>query len=264
MRLGMMNYVESVVWGVLAPDRFIVWMLIIGSVLLTRSQAKWGRRFVVTATALLIAISVLPLERWFLGPLERRFVVPDLSELKVDGIIVLSGADNASRTLHWRQPALSESAERLTEGIGLALRHPEATLVFSDGAWGSTEEPIGAVTARQLLETLGADSLRVAYEERSTSTWENALFTKELVNPPRGEQWVLVTSAYHMPRSFGAFQAVGWDVIPYPVDFRTGPGTSVTFLPAQSLVDLSMGIREWIALVVYRLRGRTPRMFPSA
>lgn len=191
-------------------------------------------------------------------------MVPDLSELQVDGIIVLAGASNVFATLHWSQAALSESAERLTEGIGLALRHPEATLVFSDGAWDSTGEPIGAVTARQLLETMAANGLRVAYEERSTSTWENALFTKELVNPSRGERWVLVTSAYHMPRSLGVFQAVGWDVIPYPVDFRTGPGTSVTFLPAQSLVDLSMGIREWIALVVYRVLGRTPRIFPSA
>ncbi len=234
--------------------------------MIARSRAKWGRRFVVTATALLIVISVLPLERWFLGPLERRFVVPDLSELQVDGIIVLAGASNVFATLHWGQAALSESAERLTEGIGLALRHPEATLVFSDGAWDSTGEPIGAVTARQLLETMAANGLRVAYEERSTSTWENALFTKELVNPSRGERWVLVTSAYHMPRSLGVFQAVGWDVIPYPVDLRTGPGTSVTFtfLPARSLVDLSMGIKEWIALVVYRVLGRTPRIFPSA
>lgn len=259
-----MNYVESVLWGVLAPDRFIVWMLIIGSVLLARSRAKWGRRFVVAATALLIVVSVLPVERWLLGPLERRFVVPDLSELQVDGIIVLAGASNVFSTLHWSQPALSESAERLTEGIGLALRHPEATLVFSDGAWDSTGESIGAVTARQLLETLSADSLRVAYEERSRSTWENALFTKELVNPSRGERWVLVTSAFHMPRSFGAFQAVGWDVIAYPVDFRTGPGTSVTFQPARSLLELSMGMREWIALVVYRVRGRTLRILPSA
>ena len=77
---------------------------------------------------------------------------------------------------------------------------------------------------------------------------------------------MLVTSVYHMPRSLGVFQAVGCDVIPYPVDFRTGPGTSVTFtfLPARSLVDLSMGIKEWIALVVYRVLGRTPRIFPSA
>ena len=121
-----------------------------------------------------------------------------------------------------------------------------------------------ARAARQLLETLSADSLRVAYEERSRSTWENALFTKELVNPSRGERWVLVTSAFHMPRSFGAFQAVGWDVIAYPVDFRTGPGTSVTFQPARSLLELSMGMREWIALVVYRVRGRTLRILPSA
>ena len=259
-----MNYVESVIWGVLAPDRFLVWMLIIGSVLLVRSRTKWGPRWVVTATALLIVVSVLPVERWVLGPLERRFEVPDLSEVQVDGIIVLSGAANASGTLHWSQPMLSEPAERLTEGIGLALRHPEATLVFSDGAWDSTGEPLGAVTARQLLKTLAVDSLKVAYEERSTTTWENAQFTKELVNPSRGERWVLVTSAFHMPRSLGSFQAVGWDVIPYPVDFRTGPGTSVRFQPAQSLVELSLGIREWIALIVYRVRGRTPRILPVA
>jgi uncharacterized SAM-binding protein YcdF (DUF218 family) len=260
----MMNFVEWVLWSVFAPDRFIVWMLAIGSVLLARPRGKWGRRLVVIATGLLLIVAILPVEQWFLGPLERRFVVPDLSELRVDGIIVLAGAGKASATLHWSQPVLGESAERLTEGIGLALRHPEALLVFSDGAWDSTGEPLGAVTAKQLLKTMAADSLRVVYEERSTNTRENARFTKELVNPSSGERWVLVTSAFHMPRSFGAFQAVGWDVIPYPVDFRTGKGTSFTFQPAGSLVDLALGIREWIALAVYRMRGHTPRILPGA
>jgi uncharacterized SAM-binding protein YcdF (DUF218 family) len=195
--------------------------------------------------------------------LEQRFAVPDLSEVQVDGIIVLSGASNALATIHWNQPVLNESAERLTQGIGLAIRHPEARLVFSDGAWDLEGEPLGAVTASHVLETLGVDGLNVVYEDRSASTWENAVFTKELINPSEGECWVLVTSAYHMPRSLGAFQVVGWDVLPYPVDFRTGPGPLVRFHPAESLVKLSIGIREWIALIIYRVRGQTPSVLPS-
>ncbi len=259
----MMSFIEWAVWTFLAPASLVVCMLSVGTILLFGSRAQWGRRIVVCAVAFVLLITLLPAEDWLLRPLERRFPVPDLSSIRVDGIIVLSGGIRASQSAYWGQPVLSESAERLTGFLGLARRHPEARLVVSDGGWDSSGQPLGAVTARQLFAALMHDTLRVEFEEKSKSTRDNAVFAKALSDPAAGERWVLVTSGFHMPRSVGAFRAVGWNVIPYPVDFRTGPGVSLGFQPAESLVEFSMGLREWIALVTYRILGYTRSVFPG-
>ena len=61
-------------------------------------------------------------------------------------------------------------------------------------------------------------------ERRSRNTQENAEFSKALVAPKEGERWLLVTSAFHMPRSVGLFRKAGFAVEPYPVDWRVSWG----------------------------------------
>ncbi len=58
-------------------------------------------------------------------------------------------------------------------------------------------------------------------ERASRNTFENAVLTKAMVKPKPGERWLLVTSAWHMPRSVGIFRQAGWPVIAYPTDFET-------------------------------------------
>ena len=59
-------------------------------------------------------------------------------------------------------------------------------------------------------------------ERRSRNTQENVEFSKAMVAPKSGERWLLVTSAFHMPRSVGLFRKAGFAVEPYPVDWRVG------------------------------------------
>ena len=79
------------------------------------------------------------------------------------------------------------------------------------------------------------------------------------------ENWLLVTSAYHMPRSVGAFRQAGWTVIAYPVDYRTTPrlrfGGSISFNKALRLLELAS--HEWAGLVAYYALGRTNAFFPA-
>jgi uncharacterized SAM-binding protein YcdF (DUF218 family) len=104
----------------------------------------------------------------------------------------------------------------------------------------------------------GIPPARILLEERSRSTHENAVYTKELFRPAPGEVWVLVTSAYHMPRSMGAFAAAGWHVIPYPVDFRIDPQTGLRadFSLLDGLGTSTLAGKEWVGLVGYRLMAR--------
>src|SRR5262249_9067572 len=106
---------------------------------------------------------------------------------------------------------------------------------------------------------------RVILEERSRSTHENAVYTKEMVRPASGETWILVTSAYHMPRAVACFEAVGWPVIPYPVDFRIDPETGLraNFSLLDGLATSTLAGKEWAGLVGYRLMGWTQELFPG-
>ena len=97
-------------------------------------------------------------------------------------------------------------------------------------------------------------------------TWQNAVFTKEMLNPKPGERWLLVTSATHMPRSVGIVRKIGFDVIPYPVDYQTGSvrGDYAGFRkPGDAIRILQTASHEWIGLVSYYLTGKTSELFPG-
>ena len=81
---------------------------------------------------------------------------------------------------------------------------------------------------------------------------------------PEG-QWLLVTSAFHMPRSVGIYRKQGWNVIPYPVDHYSTTEIGLKLDPKlwRNLRDLNTAMREWIGLVVYYLTGKTDQLLPS-
>ncbi len=158
-------------------------------------------------------------------------------------------------------------ARGLLAGAALAHKYPNARLVFTGGSAdignkGLTEAP----TARALWESLGIPANQIVLENKSRNTWENALFTKALVNPKPGEIWLLVTSAWHMPRSMGIFRKVGFKVTPYPVDYRTYGDKRDFQFPYLALDELTMldnAMHEWIGLAAYHLTGKTDAWFPA-
>ena len=71
-----------------------------------------------------------------------------------------------------------------------------------------------------IFHKLGIAVDRIHYEDQSRNTAENAVLTKRVVKPSDGGQWIVITSAFHMPRAIGTFRKAGWQAIPYPVDYR--------------------------------------------
>ncbi|HXW25564.1 MAG TPA: YdcF family protein, partial [Xanthobacteraceae bacterium] len=162
---------------------------------------------------------------------------------------------------------LNEAAERMTASAMLARRYPEARIIFTGGVGsllygGPTEGDL----ARRFYASLGIPASRITIEEESRDTAENAAFTWPLADPKPGERWLLVTSAYHMPRAVGAFRRVGFAVEAYPVDYRTR-GLDDLARPFASLGEglrrTDVAVREWIGLAVYRMAGRTSELFPG-
>jgi uncharacterized SAM-binding protein YcdF (DUF218 family) len=116
------------------------------------------------------------------------------------------------------------------------------------------------------LQSLGVAPERVEFEDRSRNTLENALFTKAIAAPKPGDRWVLITSAFHMPRAMAAFRNADFDVEAYPVDWQLADRTNLllplhSFLEGLGLIDRLT--REFIGLLVYRLSGHSREFFPG-
>lgn len=218
-----------------------------------------GARRVATALFLAtLGLAVLPVGDLALRPLETRYPAePTLPA--IDGILVLGGAEQADLTLFRGPVALNDAAERMTAALALALAHPGAQVLFTGGS-GAVRDVLGpgmpgAGVAWRFFAELGLDPARLVLESASRTTAENARLSLALAQP--GQTWVLVTSAFHMPRALASFRAAGWsgDLIPWPVDFRGAPLRIGWDLTGQ-LERLNIAVREYVGLAAYRLLGR--------
>jgi uncharacterized SAM-binding protein YcdF (DUF218 family) len=258
---------SKLAWFVIAPVNFIVLSCLVGLVLWLIGFIRIGRAIASIAIVVLTVACFLPLGAALIRPLEDRFpVVPENSPAPT-GIIVLGGALDELLSETRGQPALIEGAARLTAAVTLARRYPQARLIFTGGSASLTKElPSEAMGVHKLWLDLGVPESQMSFEDRSRNTWENALFTRDLIAPKPGERWLLVTSAWHMPRSMGIFRHVGFDVTAYPVDFLTyGDARDWAVTPAvlDQLTMMTFAMHEWVGLVAYRLSGKTDALFPA-
>ncbi len=249
------------------PSNLLMTIGLVGLVLLLTRFTRLASWLVVTSLVLIAVAGWSPLGNALILPLEQRFPPWDASRGPPDGIVILGGAIAEDVSAARGAVALNEAAERLTVGAELARRYPNARIVFSGGNSSLIFEGGAEATfaVRQLL-ALGVAHERITAEEQSRNTIENAVFSRLIANPRPGECWLLVTSAYHMPRAMAAFRAAGFPVEAYPVDWRTRGSIDAAW-PSASLGDglrrTDTAVREWIGLVAYRLAGKTAELFPS-
>jgi len=229
-----------------------------------RRSRGWGVGLGIIALTGVLLVGALPVRDLLLRPLEDWYPVPTLPE-QVDGIVVLGGSENPGIFAARGWPEVNSNADRLIAFVGLARRYPDARLLFSGGS--AIPHPNGAVSeadvAAAVFGQLGLDPTRVTYEQTSRNTAENVKNSLALAAPQPGEIWVLITSAQHMPRAMASFTGAGWPVLPYPVDFQTGPPEAFDFNPLGKLATLSYFSREWFGLIGYRIMGYTTEILPS-
>ncbi|MER8489187.1 YdcF family protein [Mesorhizobium australicum] len=262
----MFYYLSKIFWFVIQPLNLTIFLLSAG--LLAGMVGR--RRLAVSGGVLAFLILALPawtsLGAMMLNPLEERFPRPPLPK-KVDGIVVLGGGFEGAINLARRGYELNSSGDRMVETAILARRFPQAKVVVSGGNGSLFFDGEGdADTAPRLLEALGVPADRLLLEDKSRNTYENAVFSRELVKPKPGETWLLVTSAFHMPRAKALFDKAGFPTVQWPVDYRTSGREGVGLFrdnAADSLQNTTIAVREWIGLFAYWLSGRIDQPFPT-
>jgi uncharacterized SAM-binding protein YcdF (DUF218 family) len=262
----MFYYASKFLWILAQPSNLIVFAIATGAAALLLGRGTLARWLLYPASAALLVISLLPVGYWLLLPLENRFLPPAEPPVDVDGIVVLGGGIDVGVSRRRGMATFQDTGERFMSLLELARRYPEARLVFSGGrGWLDDNELSEANVMRGFLRNHGLDEARVIFEDRARNTYENAQLSKPLAAPEPGQRWLLVTSAFHMPRAVGAFRQVGWPVIPYPVDYRTTGGFGLLTVPdaGQRWRELDHAVRNWIGLIAYWVTGRIPTLFPA-
>ena len=263
-----MFFILSKILGFLAlPSNFLMAIGLVGLVLLCTRFTRLASWLIVTSLVLLAVAGLSPLGNVLILPLEQRFPPWDASRGPPDGLIILGGAISPGISAARGAVALDEAAERVTVAAELARRYPNARVIFSGGSNAVLfDEGVEAPFAVRQLQDLGIAHDRITAEEQSRNTIENAAFARLIANPKPGQRWLLLTSAYHMPRAVAAFRAADFPVEAYPVDWRTrGPDDLVRPFASVSegLRRTDTAVHEWIGLFAYRLTGKTDAFFPG-
>jgi uncharacterized SAM-binding protein YcdF (DUF218 family) len=250
----------------LLPSNLLIALCLLGVVLMATRFKRAGRRLAITGIVLLALVGFSPLGGMLGYALESRFPPWNASRGAPDGIVILGGAISPMLSREYGEPAVNSDAGRVIAIARLARAYPNARIVYSGGdASLLANQPAEADYLYPLLDSFGVPRTRVVLESRSRNTVENAVFTKELVQPKPGERWLLVTSAQHMPRAVGCFRRAGFAVEAYPVGWHTWLPDSL--LPGSvfggGLERLDFAAHEWIGLIAYWLTGRTSELLPG-
>lgn len=267
-RGGSMFFVISkVFWLLVQPLSLSFLFALVGVILLALGRRRLGISAATLGVLVLGLASFTNIGEVAIAPLENAFARPAELPAQVDAIVLLGGSTSARVSTARQVVEATEAGDRLVETLWLAQRYPTARIVLTggSGALGVGEVDAEATTMQRFLLAFGISPERLVLEGASRNTDENAEYTRQLLGQSPGNV-VLVTSAFHMPRSIGLFRKVGIEAIAWPTDYRsTGEGgwRIDAVEPVSNLETASVAMKEWIGLVVYHWTGRIAEILPA-
>ncbi len=196
---------------------------------------------------------------FLLQRLEKQYPVPVLSEAPY-GIIILGGGLEARNFPGPHDYKLTGGSDRLIKGLALKQRFSKSRLVFTGGNANLLEPGMAEADAvKKLTRDLFGSSFDIEFERKSRTTFENALNLLSITSEAeRKNTWLLVTSAWHMPRAMGVFKKLGYSTQAYPVDYASDE-IEFPYLASRASVQfgkLELAAKEIIGIVVYWFSGR--------
>jgi len=253
-------FIASKLFAMLIQPLTWVAALLLLSLLVPR-RAALGRGLVLVALTLLLLMGWLPLPEVLIRNLEGQYAeVPPQADLRgFAGMVVLGGSTEPGYVVQAHvQPLLNDAAERMTAPLAMLRKNPHLRVIYTggEGDWLGSG-PSEAERAQVFFTSVGLPTQHVEYESASRTTYENAVLSARLPGVDTTQRWLLVTSAYHMPRAMATFAKAGWSVTAYPVDFRTGSATPWTeYSLMEGTRKWQLALHEMMGIVAYRLTGR--------
>ena len=219
-----------------------------------------ARKLRITAVALLYICSNSFIVDEFFRAWEP--VTPDyyLMDTKYEGAIVLGGI--GSIDLRLNKINFGHSGDRLFQALPLYYKGRIKKVIFTGGS-GSIEFPEKkeGYFVKKYLESIQFPDSGLIIENESKNTYENAGFTKKILDSLKIDgDFLLITSAYHMPRSLAVFKKAGYkNITPYITNKSSGVRRFTfdhLFIPNPgAMLGLELLIHEWIGYLTYKVKG---------
>jgi uncharacterized SAM-binding protein YcdF (DUF218 family) len=206
--------------------------------------------------------------RDILRRLEAIYPVIEIPE-DIHGIVLTGGSLCLFETDVKGTAVYHKTAGRLIEAIRVIHAKPHASIIFA-GSQMEGEEFL------KLANGLGIkkDRIKVVNDEKIHSLEDAAVEAVKLAGDEKSKKWLLITSAFSMPRTMSIFKANDWDIRAFPVDFHTighnfdkkHPSLSTrlaaSFQDRLGLVAWNIAWREIAGLSNLYLSGKTKTLLP--
>tara|TARA_Y100000768_G_scaffold381399_1_gene359988 strand:- start:122 stop:907 length:786 start_codon:yes stop_codon:yes gene_type:complete len=257
-------YIAKIFWIIINPFNLLIFFTTIS--LISYILNLKIRKFLLALLLICFSIfCILPTGSYLIYKLEKNFHnYSDLSKIEnIDGIIIMGGSTNPYLSSIYNQIHFNDSAERLLEAKRIIIKFPKAKVIFSGGSGNLLKNKYHeSLDAKIFLDQNNIDTSNIFFENNSRNTYENIIMSEKLANRDFNENWLIISSAYHLSRSINVAENIGWKLIPYPTDFQLPKkfriNFSLNFYSNLSLIQLAL--HEWIGIYYYYLTGRTAKI----
>jgi uncharacterized SAM-binding protein YcdF (DUF218 family) len=247
----MIFILKKIFTSIFLPLGFVIILLLLSGVFMKKKL----RIYAIILAVFIYVLSINPTAELFIRPLEDAYRPASLAEVATcDVYVVLGGGINENVPDIDGKGALSAYAlSRVTTAYRLYMRDKKPIIFTGGKIFNRAPE---AEIAKRFLISLGVPPHHIITEEKSTDTYENAQYVKEIADKHQFKKIVLITSAFHMKRSYLLFNKRFQEIVPYPADYWTSRGSYdvLNFLPnAWSLALVESAMKEYLGILFYKI-----------
>ena len=255
-------YLSKILWLIVNPFNIFIFITLFTMFLYFINFRRLSLIIYLINFIFIALISFFPIGSYLTYIIEKEFHTNTKIPKRVDGILILGGATNPLLFKEFDQISLNGSAERLVESVMIIRKFEKAKVIFSGGSGIVNRSDLGhSQVAKLFYKKMGVDINKIFFEDKSRNTHENIIYSKKIAKPKKNENWLLITSAFHMKRALLIAEKNNWKLIPYAVDFKNVK--EFKLIPNLNLLSnlnsFQSGLHEWLGLVAYYLMGRTDK-----
>jgi uncharacterized SAM-binding protein YcdF (DUF218 family) len=236
MNIDIAFMLKKIISIILMPISIGIILGLIALLFLYLNKSKKAKNSLSLALLWIIFITWAPLGNFMLEPLESQYPKLTIIPKNIDYILLLGG-DREHRT--W-------------EALRLYHQIPNVKIITSGYSLHDTLSDAEKTT--QLLYESGIPKVNILMQKEAKTTFEEAQYLKQRVGK---KPFILITSAYHMPRSMLIFKKAGLNPIPAPTDFNDKNESGFfSMLTSKYLKNTEHAWHEYMGLLVYKLQGK--------
>ena len=196
-----MFYLSKNIWFILGPINSLVILICIGLFLKVLRKNFWSNFFIISSIVYFFFIAFIPTGFYLLHKLESSYQSQNNLETEIDGLLILGGPSSPSLSSLHQQVSFNEAGERLTESIKVIKDLNPKKIIFSGGSSSQMFNNSHAYVAEKFFSEMGIKTNNIIFEFKSRNTYENILFSMEIAQPKKEENWLIITSSFHMKRA---------------------------------------------------------------